>query len=158
ADPHLTDATSMKRVRYTCGASPNATTPDSAWPYSCNNFCDATFCGDGIVMFVDFPTCWNGIVSGDLNGERVVQYVDQNVKQGVMNDLAYVDSTGKCPVKFPLKIPHITVRIHPLLKNPSSDGSTIWPSSCAGSTFPCQTQSEPPQSGPGSIGLQLSSD
>src|SRR5262249_45772418 len=35
ADPHLTDPTSLTRVRYHCGAENGFVTPTSAWPYTC---------------------------------------------------------------------------------------------------------------------------
>jgi Domain of unknown function (DUF1996) len=158
ADPHLTDPSSLKRVHYTCGGEgPGSTaeTPQSTWPYSCTSFHHPSF--DGVVMIVDFPECWNGNVSGRLNGERVVQYIDANVATGAANDLVY--ATGAtCPADHPFRIPHVSLRVHTLIDNPSSDGSAIWPSDCTHSTFPCQTQSEPPSSGPGSEGLGLASD
>jgi hypothetical protein len=149
-DPHIKDPSSMKRVHYTCGTAPNVYTPDSAWPYSCENFSNPQF--DGVVMFVDFPECWNGNVSGNLNGERVVQYIDPNVKPGVINDLAY----APCPAGYKYRIPHVSLRVHTKIKNPSSDGSIIAPSTCSRSSFPCTPGTEPPTTGPGSIALGLS--
>ena len=154
-------ANSMQRVHYACGADTahghDIVTPDSAWPYTCSNFPDAAF--DGVVMILDYPDCWNGNVSGTLNGERVVQYVDPNVKANVVNDLEYSGPKG-CSASFPFRIPHLSVRVHTKIQNPSIDGSSIYPSSCAGYMgFPsCQTQSAPPpKTGPGSLGLTLSS-
>jgi hypothetical protein len=51
-------------------------------------------------MIVEFPDCWAGTVSGSLNGERVVQYVDANVEPGVTTDLAYENASGACPAGF----------------------------------------------------------
>jgi hypothetical protein len=158
ADPHITDPTSMKRVHYTCGnesAAGAVSTSLSSWPYSCNNFKHPSF--DGVVMIIDFPECWNGNVSGILNGERVVQYIDSNVTTGPTSDLTYA-SGGTCPADFPLRVPHVSIHVHTLIENPSSDGSTIWPSDCTRSSFPCQTQTEPPLSGPGAVGIGLASD
>lgn len=159
ADPHLTDPTSLTRVRYTCGGDNGGAfvTPVSAWPYTCTPYAHRAF--DGLVMVVNFPECWNGNVSGRMNGERMVQYVDPNVAPGVVNDLAY-PTGANCPAAFPLRIPRVAIHLHTKIDNPSSDGSTILPSDCSAMRgFPsCQTQSEPPSSGPGSIGLGLSSD
>jgi hypothetical protein len=150
-DPSLTDPTSDKRVYYTCGATPTVVTPNSKWPYDCSKFPNSQF--DGVVAIVDFPQCWNGKASGMLNGEKVVQYIDPNVKSGVTNDLAYPTATGGCPSGFAFRIPRVSFRTHTKIKNPASDGSVIWPSSCAGSTFAtCQTQATSPTN----IGLGLS--
>ncbi len=159
-DPHLTDPTSLMRVHYHCGADTgaNVVTPISAWPYTCTSYVHKGF--DGVVMVIDFPECWNGNVSGSLNGERMIQYIDPNVATGFTNDLAY-PSSGSCPAAFPLRIPRVSIHVHSKIENPSSDGSTILPSDCSavqGFPFPCQTQTEPPSSGPGSIALGLSSD
>ena len=157
-DPALGDMHSMLRVRYTCGAdaATGGVTPSSTWPYSCSTFGDPF---DGVVMIAEFPDCWSGTVSGSLNGERVVQYVDSNVEPGVANDLVYEDDFGACPTGF-YRIPRVSIHVHTLIENPAkSETAVILPSSCDGSTFSnCTVGTEPPATGPRSIAIGLASD
>lgn len=159
SDPASQDPRSTIRVRYTCGGdqAKGVVTPTSTWPYSCGTFGDPF---DGVVMIAEFPDCWAGTVSGSLDGERVVQYVDSNVEPGVTNDVAYANASGACPVGFPFRIPRVSIHVHTLIENPATgDKAVILPSSCSDSTFPsCTVGTEPPATGPRSIAIGLSSD
>jgi len=76
-------------------------------------------------MIVEFPDCWAGTVSGSLNGERVVQYIDSNVEPGVANDLAYANASGACPAGFPFRIPQVSIHVHTLIENPATGDKAV---------------------------------
>jgi hypothetical protein len=150
-------------VEWTCGANPKVQTPESLWPYDCSLFQgDRNFTSkeqEGLTEIISFPSCWNGKRSFmSPNGTGMVPgYFDPSLGMGT-SDLAY----PPCGGVYSHIVPHVSMRIHYTgLYSVSSDGKTIYPSSCteaSGLSEPCLTQS---QAGltvpPNDIALQLSS-
>lgn len=158
---------------FDCGANPAVQTPYSSWPYNCqasySNGSGGTFSSQGLVMILEFPSCWKGTKTwpqpNNNNGVKVPGFSTNQslLPSGASEDLAYPNGgsgPGGCPSGDTL-IPHLTERVHFIgLYNVSQSGTgTVDPSSCTqGGANITGCTPQPAYNSHGTIGLEFSAD
>lgn len=84
-------------VSWNCGGSENTpNTPLSTHPYDCRQYQGTMPVVDGVVGWVDFPECWDGV------------HLDSTDH---ISHMAYKEGGG-CPAGFPHMIPQLRLRVH----------------------------------------------
>lgn len=176
-DPTDTFPEDQANVFYDCGENQGITidTPESYWPYDCSPYRvdnaippggtkPQTFHPNGMVLHIQFPTCWNGnqsfVAPNSGGAQHVAHYISPNANPtlAASNDLAFKKADGTCPTGFTAaRIPKIVIKVLTMIQDPCDGATPCGPSGCG--HWPANTPGFTtctPQDTPGPIAVGFS--